>query len=158
MVTLSEPTNDFEERIHVNIKKYGYQVNTISDPDGKEPQFVYSIGFWKTYDHPEIIIFGLHNSIAHSIIQSIDTHLNKGGAAYKLDSIHTEFIEGFECTFKPVPPEKTREYLLSSRWLYGRDDFPVMQLVFQHEDHQWPWDTNASERFRRNQPILGFIS
>ena len=154
---LSKPTNDFEEGILKNIKKHGFQYNIISDPDKKEPMFAYTIGFWATYNHPEIIVFGLHSSVVKAIFATMSEHLTKHEKHYELDKSYLEFIEGFECTFKPVPREKSIEYLLSSKWLYGKAEFPVMQLVFQDEDHQYPWDVNASERFRRNQPILGFI-
>jgi len=82
-------------------------------------------------------------------------HLKEGGAQCETYEIYEEFIEGYECTFIPVKPNEFKEYLLSSVWLYEGDDFPVLQLVFQDENHLWPWDEETSDRFVLNQPLLG---
>ena len=35
------------------------------------------------------------------------------------------------------------------------NSFPVLQLVFPDKSGIWPWDENASEEFKRYQPVLG---
>ena len=152
---LAEPNNDFEEKILKNVKKHGYQLNGIVGSEGGEPPFMYSVGFWVTFGHPEIIIVGLHSDTAIRIFGMINEHLKEGGQHFEQDEIYAEFIEGYECGFINVIPDKIKEYLLSSCWLYGENSFPALQLVFQDENHLWPWDDEASDQFVWNQPLLG---
>src|SRR5262249_18609332 len=56
-----------EETIRENIRKSGWHACMI-DEDEEGPGFVYSIGLFKTWRKPEIIIFGLPAKVAHSMI------------------------------------------------------------------------------------------
>ena len=153
---LAKPSNDFEHKLIANIEQYGYQVNSVkADKESLEPQFSYTIGFWASYGHPEILICGLHFDVAREIFHSINTGLSSGGVHFKAGDKNIEFIENYECVFLSVLPENYKDYVLSAKWLYSGESFPVLQLVFQDENHDWPWQDGASFMIKRNQPVLG---
>jgi hypothetical protein len=56
--------------------------------------------------------------------------------------------------FEKVAPVHFEEYLGWDRWLYGGDDFEVIQLIYPTTDGIWPWEPSASDWFRQRQPIL----
>ena len=60
-----------------NIEKFGLQVIMVNKTD-YSPSFAYSIGFYKTYQHPEIICFGLPNDLGHVIINDVAELIKKG--------------------------------------------------------------------------------
>ena len=155
---LAAPSNEFENKIISNLAIYGYQLNNINrDKETNEPPFSYSVGFWKSYGHPEVLIIGLHATTVASVIDKLAVHLKNGGAHYKPGNIHAELIDGFDTLFLPVDAKVFEDYLLSTVWLYKGTDFPVLQLVFQDENNSWPWDERASENFKANQTIVGDV-
>ena len=62
--------NELLVRTKSNIEKFGLQVIMVNATD-YSPSFAYSIGLYKTYNHPEIICFGLPNDLGHGIINDI---------------------------------------------------------------------------------------
>ena len=57
-------------QIKINIEKYGLQVMGISATNYL-PSFSYSVGLYESYQHPEIICFGLPTDLAHLIINDV---------------------------------------------------------------------------------------
>ena len=65
-----ETRQEAEDNIKVvndNIENYGCHL-TFIEADNYLPTFVYSIGLFKKFGHPEIICFGLKTEVAASII------------------------------------------------------------------------------------------
>jgi len=56
-----------KQTILSNIEKFGCHL-ALLEPDNYLPGFVYSIGLYKNYGHPEIICFGLKTEVMASII------------------------------------------------------------------------------------------
>ena len=42
----------------------------------------------------------------------------------------------------------------SACWLHGGTQFEAVQLIWPATSGAWPWDAQASEGFRTNQPLL----
>ena len=50
----------------------------VFDPDGKQPDFAYSIGFKETVSQPEAIIFGLPRDVMKAMINETLHQCRKG--------------------------------------------------------------------------------
>ena len=69
--------DDLLNDTRLNIGKFGLQVIMVGSTSYL-PSFAYSIGLTQTYNHPEIICFGLPNNLAHAIINDIAEIIEKG--------------------------------------------------------------------------------
>jgi len=53
-----------------------------------------------------------------------------------------------------VTPAGNSEHLLSSAWLYGRPDFPSLQLVWGDATGRFPWHAEFDQKLLNLQPDL----
>ncbi|PRO71507.1 DUF4262 domain-containing protein [Alteromonas alba] len=100
-----------KEEIKKNIKEYGWHFLFVFDPNGEHEDFSYSIGLEESFDHPEIVIFGLKKESAHAIISDIVEDI-KSGIKMESDKKLGNVIGGnFEVIFKPIKIRAYKEYL-----------------------------------------------
>ncbi len=64
-----------EDEIAEVVREHGWFAASISDHD---PPFLYSIGLMQTWDHPELIVFGLHPSDAHALFSGMIREIYAG--------------------------------------------------------------------------------
>ena len=63
-------------------------------------------------------------------------------------------LDGFQVTFRPVPMDHAVAHFGWAFWYYDGETFPTLQLVYPSTAGIWPWDANASDSFRADQPVL----
>lgn len=99
-----------EANIKENIEKYGRQYQYVFDDKGEKQDFAYSIGFEETFNHPEIMIFGLAKETMHTILSDIAYDL-KGGRKFIPNKRTENVLSGeYEVLFKPVQESLHSEY------------------------------------------------
>ncbi len=64
-----------DEEIADDVEKYGYSLLNVSDA---RPPFRYSVGLMKTYDHPELIVFGLDSDNSYYLFDKLIQKLATG--------------------------------------------------------------------------------
>lgn len=74
-------------------------------------------------------------------------HFTAGGA-------HDDFLEGYEVTFRAVPPYQFAAWLGTGVRFYDGESFPALQLVYPDRAGRWPWQEGVAPAFRERQPIL----
>ncbi len=153
-----------EREIVGNVDKHGCHLNGVFDPEGDEPNFVYSIGFTKTLekvgipDFPEVIIFGLPGDFCGPAINQLlamcaaGQELNEG---VRLD----EFFGDYDGIVRLVHPSRIEEeYLNSAMWYHrthmDRELLKVAQLVWPDASGVFPWEEGCEEWVRADQPAL----
>jgi hypothetical protein len=142
-----------EKAIIDNIEKFGCHLALIED-DNYLPGFVYSIGLFKNYNHPEIICFGLKSNVMGTIINHV-CDLIKKGENFAVGKLYAEFLEGYNVQFIKVNEEYYPNYLGYATWFYDKSfDFPVLQLVWPDMQNNFPWDKDFNPDFTRRQPLL----
>ncbi len=135
-----------------NIETHGWHViNVLEDPGG--PPFSYSIGIYETLGQPEIIIVGLPHEVAHPPINDVGEAL-RGGKRFVPGGVYDDLLEGYDCAFRDVPSRQYWCYLGRAVGHYGGENFPVHQLVYPDRKGRWPWDSEAGDGFREQQPVL----
>lgn len=146
--------DEYERNIHAHIEKYGCSVTSVFDAKGDEPPFSYSIGIAKSAMAPELIVVGLKKDIGHWLVNEYHRRV-KAGETFLPGTPYTGFLEGHAVRFGAVARDKREEYMRSATWLHGDSDFEALQLVWPSTEGVWPWDPEASEWFRSQQPLLG---
>ncbi|MEL1263950.1 DUF4262 domain-containing protein [Pseudoxanthomonas putridarboris] len=144
---------EYERNIHKHIETHGCSVTSVFDPDGNEPPFSYSIGIAKTAMAPELIVVGLKPEISHWLVNEYNRRV-RAGESFVPGVLYLGFLEGFAVQFGPVAREHKGEYMRSATWLHQGPNFEALQLIWPSTTGIWPWDPEASDWFRANQPLL----
>ena len=142
-----------DKKLLNDIKQYGWHVVKVME-DEKGPGFAYSVGLYKTYGHPEIIIAGLELDLAHEIINKIGNDIGNG-KLYFPGQYYADLISGFKCLMINVSKENFKEYVGYGIWYYKRNDFPLLQCVYPTTKGIYPWESDWPEEIKIIQPILG---
>nr|WP_247711113.1 DUF4262 domain-containing protein [Qipengyuania vesicularis] len=158
--TVSErPLSDFEQGILENIEKSGCQVNTIFDPEGDEPTFSYSIGFPKTVDQPEVIIFGLRHEVMHSMINVLLEKCRQG-LLLRDGLVIDDLLDGYNCVARAVLNDYlVEDYFASAIWYEkyrtGSEMKGAYQIVWPGvQQRLFPWDVGCEQIVIDSQPAL----
>ena len=136
-----------------NIDKYGLTVRYVFD-NKEDFHFSYSIGLYKTYQHPEIIMIGLKQELAHVVINNLAADI-KNGKRHDANSWSPDVLDGFECYFIEVDKSNYDAYVGGDLWLYGGDNFPLLQCIYPTVNGVYPWEEAWPENIKNLQPILG---
>ena len=138
-----------EKAVLTHVAEYGWHLQGIHGSE-EGPPFAYSIGFYRTLRAPEVIIVGLPQEVAHSILWEAYRRLERGERLGPNDS-YEGFVKGYAVTFIEVSDDARDEYFGFANWFY-KDGFPALQLVWPAADGRWPWE---DESLARAQPLLG---
>src|SRR5690606_20073842 len=144
---------EYERNILRHIEEHGCSVTSVFDPDENDPPFSYSIGISKSSGAPEIIIVGLSSKLAHWMVNEYNRRC-QAGERFQPGVLYLGFLEGFAVQFGQVAREHRAEYMRSACWLHGGPEFEAVQLIWPTTSGVWPWESEASEWFRANQPLL----
>ena len=145
--------SDQKQLIQDNIDNYGCHLIQIAS-DNYLPGFVYSIGLYKKFRHPEIICFGLNSEVAASTI-NYACDLIKNGEILVPEQLYKGFLEGYSIQFLEVDKDHYRDYVGFAGWFYDRNfDFPLLQLVWPDKARNWPWEPNFNYNWKFRQPLL----
>jgi hypothetical protein len=136
-----------------NIEQYGCHLALI-EADNYLPGFVYSIGLFKKFRHPEIICFGLKTEVMAAIINHA-CELVKNGQTLQPYKNYSGFLEGFEIQFVPVDRTYYPDYLGYAGWFYDMSfDFESLQLVWTDKQNKFPWESGFNPEWKFKQPLL----
>ena len=146
--------DEHEAQTIADIDRFGWVVLKVTNDAG--PDFAYSVGMYRTFGHPEILIFGLPVELMHRLINDIGEHV-RSGERYTAGQVTDDFLEGYDVTFRVVPTFQYKGHLGWANWLYDGTQYPVLQLVYPDREHRWPWEDGVAPGFREGQPVLADI-
>lgn len=144
--------DDMEDIVLANIEEHGWHAMMIPDDD-EGPGFIYTIGLFRKYGHPELICVGLPSGVAHHALCNCARHIETGGKL--LDG--TDFRDAFEgarCTFRTMAKKHYREHLGYALWYYDGPDFPVVQMIWPDSGGRLPGEVGCAESTVRVQTPL----
>lgn len=151
--TLPTPEDEADQRLLANINQFGWHVMGI-DEDDDYPGFAFSIGFYYQYQHPEILLMGLPNQLAHTILASIQEMLEAGGRIEPWSAV--DEVANFALTAVPVHFDHYRAHLGYAMWFYQSLDapFPALQLVWPDKAGVFPWQEGYDRQYFQLQRVL----
>jgi hypothetical protein len=144
--------DDEEQKVYDDIATYGWHAMNVF-AEAESPGFQYSVGFQRTFAHPEILIFGQHSAVMHGMLSRIADGL-QAGRRYDGGRGADDILDGYACLFRPIPTATLSEYLGWAVWYYGEESFAALQCIWPDRSGNYPWDSGASEELRRREPIL----
>jgi hypothetical protein len=149
----STATDDGERQVLDDIAEHGWHCVNILEEEG-QPPWAFTIGLFHTWNHPELIIFGLRGNVAHEILAIVARGL-KEGRRIDLSLPTDDLLNNGSCLFVEVPQSQYREHVGYARWYYQWKAFPLFQVVWPSREGHFPWNPKAAESFRLWQPVLG---
>ena len=142
-----------ESDVIQNIKKYGFHIVKVLEEE-ELPAFVYTVGFNKIYNHPEVIISGLSLDIAETILNDIANNI-KQGTTYTSNCEYEDIIQNYKCFFLEVDKKKYNNYLGRAIWFYQNSNFETLQCVWPDRNRKYPWQVEFGPNLISKQEILG---
>lgn len=136
-----------------NIEEYGLHIAFI-ESDGYCLKFGYSIGLYKAFNHPELIVIGLDLESTGAIINNIKDKIEKGTKF--LEGInYPDFLHHHPVQFVDVKKAHYPDYLGYAGWYYDNSlNFPTFQVVWPDNEGLFPWEAGFNEKFKFQQPLL----
>lgn len=132
----------FEKRLVLEVAEKGFSVV-------HQPGSCYTVGVWKTHQHPELIVFGLPAERGQKLlIEAVQQLPLQTGQEI------ASLTDKYSLRPQPVKLEHHREFLSYNRWYYRGDGFQAWQLTWPDADHRFPDDPQHPERLRQLQPLL----
>ena len=141
-----------DEKLLADVKEYGWHVIEIFETDDT-PGWAFSIGLYKNFNHPEVVVFGLDDSLMHSVINSIGEDV-RAGTSFAIDGLYRDLIEAYSCTFKPVNPVWYHHFLGYANWFHQGEDYPALQCIWPDKNSRFPWEPEFNPNWLWAQPLL----
>jgi len=123
--------------------------------DEHGPGYVFSIGLYLHFQHPEFLLIGLDYQVAGTAINDMSALIQQG-RRFRHRDIVNEIFENVSVMLVDVHPKFYREFLGTALWFYRSVgyEFPVLQIVWPDKRGRFPWDSDFDERARERQPVL----
>ena len=134
------------------IREHGwFRTNVFGDDEG--PGFSYTTGFWVSANEPEVMIFSTKGEIAHDVCWDLFRDAQSGKSLPIGARTDAVFANLPAYAFR-VAKGYYRDFLGWSRWFYGGDDFPCLQIVWPDRAGRFPWEPEFDAEFEPDQPDL----
>ncbi|MCC9601264.1 DUF4262 domain-containing protein [Stieleria sp. JC731] len=149
----TKPDDDDDRVLLRNIESHGWHLVGISE-DESGPAYVFTVGLFHTFGHPEICILGLNDTdLMGQIVNTVAELINDG---HQFDDWRSsdEVLDEYVCVFRKVGDEHYREYFGYGRWFYEGDDFPMLQCVWPDRNGYFPWEDGFESQLLQSQPVL----
>jgi len=151
--TLSDNNlDDSDRKLLSDIERVGWHVVMIQEYDSI-PGWAFSVGLFKTFNHPEIVVFGLPLELSGQVINGIGTDIQRG-ITFNPSQEYRDILEDVLCTFRPVTQRWYPPFLGYAEWYYRGDDFPVLQCIWPDKQQHYPWQPEFNKAWLRAQPLL----
>lgn len=131
-----------ESTIKEHIQRYGWRFQYVFDADGVKEDFAYTIGLDESFNHPEVMIFGLKRETMHALLQEIAEAV-KGGKAFQPGERYADIVShGYEVMFKPLKKEFLPEYAGIASDYYNRE-FRMYVMLWPDKRNILPTEPNC---------------
>jgi hypothetical protein len=139
-------------RVVDDVRAYGWHVMKVL-PEKNHPAWAYSIGLFRTFGQPEVIVFGLGGDTMHHLIKNVADRM-RSGVGFQDGTSDDELVNGYSCVFRSVPAVWLDETVGFAQWFYGGAGFPVLQLFWPDRNGSLPWEDRCEPGIRALQPRL----
>lgn len=142
-----------EQKVLDDIANFGWHFVSVLE-DEAQPPHGFTIGFFETFKHPEVVIIGLDAKLMHSMASGIAKNL-KEGLSIPLGQHYPGLLDGFDCVLVNVDKKHYQSHVGFARWYYEGNNFPLAQCVWPSNEGVFPWQENAPSNFVSWQSVLG---
>ena len=150
--TPASALDEHEQNFVADVREHGWFRTAVSG-DNTSPIFSFTTGFWLNADHPELLLFSMKGETAHDIFWDLYRDA-KADRPLIIGARTPDVFSNAPAYAFPVAKRFYAEYLGWSRWFYGNDNFPCLQIVWPDREGTFPWETGFDPAFADSQPDL----
>ncbi len=145
----AEALDDAERAFVAKVREHGW-FDTAVFGDTEGPGFSFTTGLWVNTGQPELIMFGMKREIAHNVFWELFREA-KAGLPLPVGEPTDRAFENLLAYAFPVAKRFYRDHLGWSRWFYGNDEFPCLQIVWPDRSGIFPWEQGFDTDFATDQ-------
>jgi hypothetical protein len=146
-----EPLDASDLRLLADVAQAGFHVVSGAS-NGGSPAFAFSVGLFRTFDHPEVAMFGLSAEALETALRLLGVRVHEG-ARFEPGDVAEGLLDGRAVTFRRIVPHHYGTHLGHALWYHGGARFPALQAVWSQAGH-FPWDRWFPSELRDAQPVL----
>ena len=135
-----------------HIEKYGLSVVKLESTEYL-PSFAYSVGLTKTFNHPEIICFGLRTELLHQLINDVAEIIKEEGKLNP-NKEYDNIFENSRAKFLQIDKRNIEDYFGVAIKYFETTEINGLQLVWTDRNNKFPWEDGFEEEFKFKQPLL----
>jgi hypothetical protein len=147
-----EPLDASDLRVMADVGQWGLHV-VRSASIGDAPAFAFSIGLFRTFDHPEVAIFGLAPEVLEAAVRRVGDRV-RDGDRFDEGDVAEGIVEGRAVAFRRIVPRHYPPYLGYAVWYHGGARFPALQATWADPAGHFPWQRWFPRELRDLQPML----
>jgi len=141
-----------DQKLLDDVTKYGWHVMKVLETT-ETPGWAYSVGLYKSFGHPEILVFGQDSDLMRYMINTIGEAV-KLGKSFAVDERYADLIDAYQCTLKIVRRKWYPTFMGFASWFYEGNDYPVQQCFWPDFEGFYPWDSEFDQELKWAQPLL----
>ena len=141
------------ERAKKDIERFGWHWVAVPGERGS-PGFLFTIGLWKTYHHPELLLFAPGDPQELSGGLTAMAKRIAAGETFSDKKTFEGLFGNFPGSLRRVDKSWYAEFVGTAMGVYESDDFPVLQVVWPDKNSLFPWQPGFDGDLFRAQPLL----
>jgi hypothetical protein len=147
-----EPLDAADLRLLADVSQRGFHVLLV-EPGSDAPSYALSVGLFRSFDHPEVAVFGLPPELLTGAIERVGERV-RAGARFEHGAIAEGLVPGRLAAFRTVAPRRYPAYLGYAVWYHGGPFFPALQCIWSDGEGRFPWAPWFPREARDAQPVL----
>jgi hypothetical protein len=147
-----EPLDDGDLRVIADVAQTGLHV-VHGASTGGAPAFAFSIGLFRTFDHPEVAVFGLASDVLEATVRRVGKRV-RAGDRFDDGDVVDGIVEGRAVAFRRIVQRHYPPYLGYAVWYHGGARFPALQATWADSGGHFPWERWFARELRDLQPVL----
>jgi hypothetical protein len=151
-----KPQTDADRSLMRDIATRGWHIVTVEERNDR-PGWAFTIGLQSSFEHPEVIVFGLPTQANREIIERIARDI-AAGSAHPAGSTCDTILQGLPCEFRAVARSWHETFLGYAVWYYGNPNFRVVQFLWPDRENRFPNQPDFDPDLARLQPLLEHAS
>jgi Domain of unknown function (DUF4262) len=157
-----DPEDEFDRKMFKNILQFGCQIIAV-EAGSNSVEFVYSVGLYLNFLHPEILIMGVSSQACHHAINKICREAAAQSMVEEGDQRSDLFEIPKPVKFTSVDKARYYDYLGYAAWFYRslmfsspplEPKFPVLQALWPDNNLLYPDNPDCNPDVRKAQILL----
>lgn len=147
-----EPLDAADLRLIADVAQTGFHA-AVAQAEEACPAHAFSVGLFRSWDHPEVVVFGLAPEDLREAVERVGSRV-RAGERFEHGDVVEGLVDGRATAFRRVVPRHYAAYLGHAVWYHGGARFPALQAVWADEAGSFPWDRWFPRELRDEQPVL----
>jgi len=142
-----------ERKLIDDVEAYGCHIVQVR-PDNEMPGWSYTIGLYENFGQPEVIVVGLKDDTAQSVLNEVCA-LFRSGVVFDERHRQNDLLAKVGCEFRTVEKRWLDAGVMGyANWFYGGPVYPVLQCIYPDLKGVFPWEEGFDPSWRNRQALL----